>query len=62
VGVPFSGKWAELLNSDAGVYAGSNIGNGGAVVADEVKSHGQAFSLALDLPPLAVVVFKPVGE
>ena len=62
VGVPFSGKWAELLNSDAGVYAGSNIGNGGAVVADDVKSHGQAFSLALDLPPLAVVVFKPVGE
>jgi 1,4-alpha-glucan branching enzyme len=62
VGVPFSGKWAELLNSDAGVYAGSNIGNGGAVVADEVKSHGQAFSLALNLPPLAVVVFKPVGE
>ena len=62
VGVPFSGKWAELLNSDAGVYAGSNIGNGGAVVADDVKSHGQPFSLALDLPPLAVVVFKPVGE
>ncbi|WP_346831013.1 1,4-alpha-glucan branching protein GlgB [Pseudomonas abietaniphila] len=62
VGVPFSGKWAELLNSDAGVYAGSNVGNGGAVMADEVKSHGQAFSLALDLPPLAVVVFKPVGE
>jgi 1,4-alpha-glucan branching enzyme len=62
VGVPFSGKWAELLNSDAGVYAGSNIGNGGAVVADEVKSHGQAFSVALNLPPLAVVVFKPVGE
>jgi 1,4-alpha-glucan branching enzyme len=62
VGVPFSGKWAELLNTDAGVYAGSNVGNGGAVVADEVKSHGQAVSLELNLPPLAVVVLKPVRE
>jgi 1,4-alpha-glucan branching enzyme len=62
VGVPFSGKWAELLNTDAGVYAGSNVGNGGAVTADEIKSHGQAVSLALNLPPLAVVVFKPVRE
>lgn len=62
VGVPFSGKWAELLNSDAEAYAGSNIGNGGAVMAEEIKSHGQACSLALNLPPLAVVVFKPAGE
>ncbi|MFK3798976.1 1,4-alpha-glucan branching protein GlgB [Pseudomonas sp. NPDC088444] len=62
VGVPFSGKWAELLNTDAGVYAGSNVGNGGAVLTDEVKSHGQAVSLALDLPPLAVVILKPVGD
>jgi 1,4-alpha-glucan branching enzyme len=62
VGVPFSGKWAELLNSDAEAYAGSNIGNGGAVMAEEIKSHGQACSLALNLPPLAVVVLKPAGE
>jgi hypothetical protein len=31
-------------------------------VADEVKSHGQAVSLELNLPPLAVVVLKPVRE
>ncbi|MDH0744957.1 1,4-alpha-glucan branching protein GlgB [Pseudomonas sp. GD03842] len=62
VGVPFGGRWAELLNTDAEVYAGSNVGNGGAVSTDDVKSHGQPVSLALDLPPLAVVVFKPVAE
>jgi 1,4-alpha-glucan branching enzyme len=62
VGVPFSGKWAELLNTDAGIYAGSNMGNGGAVMAEEIKSHGQSVSLSLNLPPLAVVVFKPAGD
>jgi 1,4-alpha-glucan branching enzyme len=62
VGVPFSGKWAELLNTDAEVYGGSNYGNAGGVRTDEVKSHGQAFSLSLNLPPLGVVVFKPTVE
>jgi 1,4-alpha-glucan branching enzyme len=62
VGVPFSGKWAELLNSDAGVYAGSNVGNGGGVMAEEIRSHGQPASLELELPPLGVVILKPVSE
>jgi 1,4-alpha-glucan branching enzyme len=59
VGVPFGGNWTELLNSDAEMYAGSNLGNGGGVHADEVKSHGQPVSLALNLPPLAVLILKP---
>ncbi|MFF7709166.1 1,4-alpha-glucan branching protein GlgB [Pseudomonas sp. NPDC007930] len=59
VGVPFAGHWGELFNSDAELYAGSNMGNGGGVQADEEGSHGQAYSLLLTLPPLAVVVFKP---
>ncbi|WP_285423879.1 1,4-alpha-glucan branching protein GlgB [Pseudomonas sp. efr-133-TYG-103a] len=62
VGVPFSGKWAEVLNSDADVYAGSNFGNGGAVTAQDIKSHGQPCSLPLRLPPLGVVVFKPIAD
>lgn len=28
IGVPFAGNWQEVLNSDAGTYAGSNYGNG----------------------------------
>jgi 1,4-alpha-glucan branching enzyme len=62
IGVPFSGVWSELLNSDAQTYAGSNMGNGGGVQAEEIKSHGQPMSLALDLPPLAVLIFKPRAE
>lgn len=59
VGVPYGGNWIELLNSDAEMYAGSNLGNGGGVHADEIKSHGQPVSLALNLPPLAVLILKP---
>jgi 1,4-alpha-glucan branching enzyme len=59
VGVPFAGQWTELLNSDADLYAGSNYGNGGAVLAEEVPSHGQLLSLNLNLPPLGVLILKP---
>lgn len=59
IGVPFAGQWSELINSDALVYAGGNVGNGGAVATQEQASHGQAYSLSLTLPPLAVLVLKP---
>ncbi len=59
VGVPFEGHWVELLNSDAELYAGSNMGNFGGVQAEPLPSHGQAMSLALNLPPLGVLVMRP---
>jgi 1,4-alpha-glucan branching enzyme len=60
IGVPFSGNWAELLNSDASDYAGSGMGNGGGVGTEEIKSHGQPVSLLLNLPPLSVLILKPL--
>ena len=53
VGVPSAGRWREILNSDAAIYGGSNVGNVGGVVADDVPSHGQPASLELTVPPLA---------
>ncbi len=61
VGVPFAGRWTELFNSDADIYAGSNYGNGGGALTEEVPSHGQSLSLELNLPPLAVLIFRPQG-
>jgi 1,4-alpha-glucan branching enzyme len=58
VGVPRGGTWREVLNSDAAIYGGSNIGNGGRVEADVVPSHDQPASLALTLPPLATIVLQ----
>jgi 1,4-alpha-glucan branching enzyme len=57
VGVPRPGYWRELLNSDAAIYGGSGVGNLGGVEAEATPWHGRSHSLALTLPPLAIVVF-----
>jgi len=59
IGVPVGGNWQEALNSDAECYGGSNVGNAGGVVADQLVSHGQPFSLNLKLPPLGVLIMRP---
>lgn len=60
IGLPAGGFWQELLNTDAAMYGGSNVGNGGGVEAEAVPAHGEAWSASLTLPPLAVVIFSPV--
>jgi 1,4-alpha-glucan branching enzyme len=59
IGVPQGGWWRERLNSDATDYGGSGSGNFGVVEASPLPSHGHGHSLALRLPPLAVVMFTP---
>ncbi len=59
VGLPRAGKWREVLNSDAAIYGGSNVGNLGGVLSEESKWHNQTFSAELTLPPLSVVAFTP---
>jgi 1,4-alpha-glucan branching enzyme len=61
VGVPGAGGWRELLNTDAQLYGGSNLGNGGWVQARQIESHGLPFSLELTLPPLATVLLRQDG-
>ena len=56
LGVPQSGAWREVLNTDAALYGGGNIGNGGGAVAEDVPSHDLPASLLLTLPPLATIV------
>ena len=56
VGVPHGGTWTERLNTDAGIYGGSNVGNMGGKTADEHGANGRPFSVALTLPPLATIV------
>jgi 1,4-alpha-glucan branching enzyme len=59
VGLPEGGLWQEVLNSDAQVYGGSNMGNLGGVTAEEYKVHNQPFSAAFTLPPMSVIAFRP---
>jgi 1,4-alpha-glucan branching enzyme len=58
IGAPRKGRWRELINTDAAVYGGSNLGNGGSVIATDGRSHGQPFSIELTLPPLATLLLR----
>jgi 1,4-alpha-glucan branching enzyme len=58
VGVPGAGRYREVLNSDAAVYGGSNLGNAGTVDTVPLAVHGRSQSLRLTLPPLAAVVLR----
>jgi 1,4-alpha-glucan branching enzyme len=59
VGVPAPGFYRELLNSDSTCYGGSNMGNLGGVPSEPTPWQGQAHSIMITVPPLAVVFFKP---
>jgi 1,4-alpha-glucan branching enzyme len=60
VGLPRPGEWREVLNSDAGLYGGSNVGNFGGVTAEDYNMHNQSYSGRFTLPPLGVLIFQPV--
>jgi 1,4-alpha-glucan branching enzyme len=60
IGVPEPGYYEELFNSDAELYGGSNVGNGGGVRTDDIPAHGHPYSLNLVLPPLAGLLLKRV--
>lgn len=59
VGVPQEGRWQEIFNSDAACYGGSNVGNGGGILAEATPAHGEQHSLQLTLPPLGVIILRP---
>ena len=60
-GVDRPGHYAEIVNTDAGVYGGSNVGNMGGVSASDMPSHERPHSLEIRLPPLATVIFVHRG-
>jgi 1,4-alpha-glucan branching enzyme len=59
IGVPERVYYEEILNTDAAHFGGSNMGNSGGVQAQDVPRHRRPHSIAITLPPLAVVAFKP---
>jgi 1,4-alpha-glucan branching enzyme len=61
LGLPRPGRWAELLNTDADIYGGSNMGNFGAVEAEPQPWHDQPFSATVNVPPLSVIWLVPAS-
>jgi 1,4-alpha-glucan branching enzyme len=50
-----------VLNTDASLYGGGNVGNLGGVYTEPIPMHGHAQSISIRMPPLGMVVMKPQG-
>jgi len=58
LGVPQPGSYRECLNTDSQHYGGSNVGTPFALAqAEPVACNGRAWSILVNLPPLATVFF-----
>ncbi|MCL1893322.1 MAG: 1,4-alpha-glucan branching protein GlgB [Holophagaceae bacterium] len=60
IGVPLSGTYRELLNTDSAYYGGYNHGNLGEKKADNIPIHHHQYSLNLTLPPLSALFLKNI--
>jgi 1,4-alpha-glucan branching enzyme len=56
--VPFAGFWREVLNTDADIYGGTNLGNAGGV---NTLQEGAVPEVSLVVPPLAAIFLAPEG-
>jgi 1,4-alpha-glucan branching enzyme len=61
LGLPWTGEWHEVVNTDAEAYSGSGVGNGGGVTAEAESWHGQPASTVLRVPPLGTVWLTSQG-
>jgi 1,4-alpha-glucan branching enzyme len=58
LGVPRSGMWREVINTNSEFYGGSGLGNGGGAHTEPVAADGHGQSLSLTLPPYSTLIFK----
>jgi len=58
IGVPRSGLYKELLNTDSVNYGGSGVGVHDGIHTQDVSAHGRPHSIQIDLPPLATMILK----
>ncbi|MEV0624379.1 1,4-alpha-glucan branching protein GlgB [Nonomuraea wenchangensis] len=61
LGLPYAGRWREVVNTDAYDYWGSGVGNMGGIEAVEEPCHGLSYSTTLRVPPLGAVWFTHEG-
>ena len=57
VGVPGPGVYKSIFNSDSEFYAGTNIGVSESH-AEAVEAQGKPWSIAIDFPPLGLMMYK----
>ena len=68
VGVPFYGKYKEVLNSDSEEFGGAGNVNKRVITSKEVNWNGRDESITITVPPMGVAIFtctpteKPVKK
>lgn len=62
IGVDMPGEYTEVFNSDASRFGGSDVKNKSALRSEAVPWHGRKQSLAVTLPPLAILYLKEVKK
>jgi 1,4-alpha-glucan branching enzyme len=61
IGVPESGSYREVLNSDSTYYHGSDVSNGVHISSQPMPAMGWPHSLVLTLPPLAGIILQRIA-
>jgi len=61
LGLPLPGRWDEVLNTDSRHYGGTDLGNGGRVLAEPQPWGGYPASAVITLPPLGVLFLRPAA-
>ena len=61
IGVPKSGRYEEILNSDKDIYGGSDVYNGDLLVANEESNHSFNNSIKVKVAPLSISIIKYKG-
>jgi 1,4-alpha-glucan branching enzyme len=60
IGLPASGEYRELLNTQDPAFEGWGPLNEGTLSSEAVEHHGREHSLTLTLPPLSVLFLKRI--
>ena len=58
IGVPFSGNFEELINSEKDIYNGCNMCNYKPVRSHKIASHGLDQSIEIRIAPYSAIIFK----
>ena len=58
VGVPVSGRYTCLFNTDDPAFGGTGLGDAEPVKSAYIPCHGQEQSIAIDVPPLSAVIYR----
>ena len=62
LGIPVKGKWKEIFNSDAEKFYGSDKLNATPITTENIAHQHQVQSITINLPPLAVAIFKKTAK